>query len=78
MKSITVHGYKLNNYDATYEPRDFIFEEESKDNSRVIKVKDFQSGEEFWFSVPTDEYYKYLVETPRRQPKRNYVHDARE
>lgn len=65
MKSITVHGYKLNNYDATYEPRDFIFEEESREDSRVIKVKDFQSGQEFWFSVP------YEVETPRRKPKRN-------
>ena len=72
MKSMTVHGYKLNNYDATYEPRDFIFEEEIKDNSRIMKVKDFQSGEEFWFEVPN------MVETPRRQPKRNYVHDARE
>lgn len=72
MKSLTVHGYKLNNYDATYEPRDFIFEEELKDDSRIIKVKDFQSGQEFWFSVPN------MVETPRRQPKRNYVHDARE
>ena len=72
MKGITVHGYKLNNYDATYEPRDFIFEEESREDSRIIKVKDFQSGEEFWFSVPLS------VETPRRKPKRNYVHDARE
>lgn len=69
MKAITVHGYKLNNYDATYEPRDFIFEEELKDNSRIIRVKDFQSGQEFWFSVP-------MVETPRRKPKRNHVHDA--
>lgn len=65
MKSMTVHGYKLNNYDATYEPRDFIFEEEIKDNSRIMKVKDFQSGEEFWFSVPLK------VETPRHEPKRN-------
>ena len=65
MKSMTVHGYKLNNYDATYEPKDFIFEEESRNDSRVIKVKDFQSGEEFWFSVPNE------VETPRRKPKRN-------
>lgn len=72
MKSITVHGYKLNDYDASYEPKDFIFTEEFKADSRYIKIKDFQSGEEFWFEVPNE------VETPRRKPKRNYVHDARE
>ena len=65
MKSMVVHGYKLNNYDATYESRDFIFVEESKEDSRIIKVKDFQSGEEFWFNVPSQ------VETPRQKPKRN-------
>ncbi len=65
MSSITVHGYKLNNYDATYEPKDFIFEEEIRDDSRVIKVVEFESGQEFWFSVPLK------VETPRHEPKRN-------
>lgn len=65
MKSMVVHGYKLNNYDATYEPKDFIFTEESKDDSKIIKVRDFQSGEEFWFEVPSQ------VETPRQKPKRN-------
>ena len=68
--AITVHGYKLNDYDATYEPKDFIFEEEFKSDSRIIKVRDFESGQEFWFKVPNK------VETPRQQPKRNSVHDA--
>ena len=67
--AITVHGYKLKDYDATYEPKDFIFEEEFKNNSRIIKVRDFESGQEFWFEVPN------RVETPRREPKRNSVHD---
>lgn len=62
---MVVHGYKLNNYDATYEPKDFILTEESKDDSKIIKVRDFQSGEEFWFKVPLQ------VETPRQKPKRN-------
>lgn len=65
MKSITVHGYKLNDYDASYEPKDFIFTEEFKDDSRIISVKDFDSGMEFWFKVP------FAVETPRQKPKRN-------
>lgn len=65
MKSITVHGYKLNDYDASYEPKDFIFTEEFIEDSRIIKVKDFDSGMEFWFKVP------FEVETPRQKPKRN-------
>lgn len=60
-----VHGYKLNNYNATYEPKDFLFEEEQQDTSRVIKVTDVDGGMEFWFGVPNE------VETPRRKPKRN-------
>lgn len=60
-----VHGYKLNNYNATYEPKDFIFEETKRENDRVMKVIDVESGTEFWFSVPNK------VETPRRNPKRN-------
>lgn len=66
MRAIKVQGYKLNDYDASYEPKDFIFTEEFKDDSRIIKVRDFNSGEEFWFKVPFFE-----VETPRRKPKRN-------
>lgn len=60
-----VHGYKLNDYNATYEPKDFIFEEQKRYNDRFIKISDVDSGMEFWFSVPDK------VETPRRKPKRN-------
>ena len=64
MKTV-VHGYKLNNYDATYEPKDFIFEEYEHNNERAIKIIDADSGLEFWFNVPNK------VETPRYKPKRN-------
>lgn len=60
-----VYGYKLNNYNATYEPRNFFFEETIEDNSRTIKVIDPISGEETWFRAPLK------VETPGRKPKRN-------
>lgn len=60
-----VHGYKLNNYDATYEPKDFIFEEEVREKDREIKIIDAESGLEFWFNAPNK------VETPRYKPKRN-------
>ena len=65
---VTVQGYKLNNYDATYEPKDFIFEEYEYNNERAIKIIDADSGMEFWFNVPNE------VETPGRKPKRNVVH----
>lgn len=64
MKTV-VHGYKLNNYDATYEPKDFIFEEYTRYTDRVIKVIDCDSGMEFWFDVPNK------VETPSHKTKRN-------
>ena len=62
---VVVHGYKLNNYNATYEPRNFIFNEVVEGNTRTIKVIDNESGTEFWFRAPTK------VETPWRKPKRN-------
>lgn len=64
MKSM-VYGYKLNNYDATYEPKNFLFVENEIEDARTIKVIDVESGEEIWIRVPL------RVETPRRKPKRN-------
>ena len=58
MKTV-VHGYKLNNYNATYVPRDFIFNEVVEGKNRTIKVIDSESGEEFWFNAPI------MVETPK-------------
>ena len=64
MKSM-VGGYKLNNYNATYEPRNFFFEELVEGDTRTIKVSDPVSGEEMWFRAPL------RVETPGKNPKRN-------
>lgn len=66
-----VSGYRLNDYNASYEARNFIFEELIEENgTRTIKVIDDESGTTFWFRAPSDEYYK-TVETPRRKPKRS-------
>ena len=63
---VKVQGYKLNNYNATYQKANFFFEEQNVgDGLRNIKVIDLESGQEFWLTVP------FKVETPSRKAKRN-------
>lgn len=63
---VKVQGFKLRNYDATYEQCDFLFEERLVNNEqRNIKIVDLQSGQEIWIPVPLK------VETPSHKTKRN-------
>lgn len=63
---IKVQGFKLRNYDATYEQCNILFEERIvSDTQRNIKIVDLDSGQEIWIPVPLK------VETPRHTPKRN-------
>lgn len=56
-----VHGYKMNNYNATYEETDFIFEEKVVDeNQRNIRITEFSGGLELIL----------LVETPSERKKK--------
>lgn len=63
---VRVQGYKVKNYDATYEKANFLFEEVIVgENQRNIKIHDLASGLEIWIPAPI------RVETPSQKSKRN-------
>ena len=65
---IKVQGYEANNYDATYNSRSLIFEENVVGAERKMRLLDLNSGREYIFVVPMIK-----VETPSHKREKETV-----